>query len=209
VLHSLEKKGLITTFKKQRKTYFRAESPNKVLTLLEQRSVEVNQAKTSFAKILPKLTSAYKMTIGKPAVRYFEGEEGVKEVFTEVYQTKDKIVWGCVDIDRAEEGLKNYIIPNLLPLRLKQKSWSYSLTADTPTARVKKKDDAKELRKQVFLDPKKYPLPAEIDVYEDKIAMMNFRQGDFIGLVVEDRDFAQSLKSIFQFVFDRLYQEKE
>ncbi len=209
ILHQLEIKGLVTSFKKDRKAYFRAEPPAKVLALLEQKSVEVEQAKTSFAKMLPKLSSAYKLAVGKPVIRYFEGEEGIKEIFNEVYQTTDPCVWGCVDIDLVESALENYVLPNLLPKRIKKKSWSYSFTADTAIAREKQKHDQAELRKQILLDPKKYPLPAEIDVYEDKIALMNFRKGDFIGVIIEDKDFAQSLKSLFKFAFDRLYQEKD
>jgi len=205
LLHSLEDKGLATSFKKGRKAHFRAEAPSKVLQLLEQKSVEVNQAKTSFAKILPKLSSQYKMTVGKPVIRYFEGEEGVKEVYWDVYNTSDKEEWGCVDIEIAEKALKNYILPNLKPIRLKKKYWSMSFSALSPTGIELKKKDLQEYRKQILLDRNKYPLPAEIDIYEDKIAMMSFRGGEFIGIIIENKDFAQSLRSVFKYSFERLY----
>jgi sugar-specific transcriptional regulator TrmB len=205
ILHQLETKGLVTTFKKGRKAYFRAEPPAKVLQLLDQKSIEVNQAKVSFAKILPKLSSQYKMTTGKPVIRYFEGEEGVKEVFWDVYNTSDKEQWGCVDIEIAEKALKNYILPNLKPIRIKKKYWSMSFSALSPTGIELKKKDLKEYRKQILIDRKKYPLPAEIDVYEDKIAMMSFAKGEFISIIIENKDFAESLRSVFKYSFERLY----
>ena len=208
ILNQLKTKGLVTDYKKDRKAYFRAEAPAKVLELLDQKTIEVNQARTSFAKILPKLSSSYKMAVGKPTVRYFEGEEGIKEVFNDVYNTSDKEQWGCVDIEVAEKALKNYILPNLKPLRLKKKYWTMSFSALSPTGIELKKKDLKEYRKQILIDRKKYPLPAEIDIYEDKIAMMSFRGGEFVSIIIENKDFAESLRSVFRYSFDRLYSPK-
>ena len=45
-------------------------------------------------------------------------------------------------------------------------------------------------------------MPAEIDIYEDKIAMLSFNKDDFTGLVIENKAFAQTLRSIFKIGFD-------
>jgi len=209
ILHSLETKGLVTTFKKDRKAHFRALPPEKILELIDQKAIEVNQARSGFAKILPKLSSSYKMTVGKPTIRYFEGEEGVKAAFADVYSTKDQEIWGCVDIEVAERGLKDYILPNLKPLRIKNKVWAKSFSADSQLALELEKKDQQEYRQQILLDRGKYSLPAEIDIYEDKIALMSFKKGDFTGVIIENADFAQSLRSVFKYSFERLYRPKK
>ena len=40
---------------------------------------------------------------------------------------------------------------------------------DTPLGRTLEKNAAKELRECILLDPEKYPMPAELETYEDKI----------------------------------------
>ena len=46
------------------------------------------------------------------------------------------------------------------------------------------------------------PLPAEIDVYEDKIALLSFTKGKFVGILIQNQDIATSLKTIFKLAFD-------
>ena len=53
------------------------------------------------------------------------------------------------------------------------------------------------------MDKKTYPLPAEIDVYEDKVAMLSFAKGQFVGLLIQNKDIATSLKTIFKLAFQR------
>ena len=65
------------------------------------------------------------------------------------------------------------------------------------------KRDKKQLRESVLLDKKTYPLPAEIDVYEDKVAMLSFAKGQFVGLLIQNKDIATSLKTIFKLAFQR------
>ncbi len=86
-------------------------------------------------------------------------------------------------------------------MRMKNRVTAYSLIADSPQARGVKKNDKTQLRKSILIDKKKYPLPAEIDVYEEKIAMLSFNKGEFVGIIVENKDLAESLRSIFKLSF--------
>lgn len=202
-LYNLEKNFLVTSFKKDKKTYFRAENPQKLIDMVEGYEKKVHHVKEGLKVALPKLISQYKLTIGKPTIRYFEGEEGIREIFKDIYSAKKDIVWGCVDLENADDAFPSYIQKELIPLRIKNKVIAHSFVADSHQAKEILKKDKTHLRKTQLLDKNKYPLPAEIDIYEDKIAMLSFAKGEFIGLLIENKDFATSLRSIFKLAFKK------
>jgi len=62
-------------------------------------------------------------------------------------------------------------------------------------------NDKNQLRETVLVDPREYPLSAEIDVYENKIALMDFSKGSFVGVLIENKSMAETLGSIFKLAF--------
>ena len=203
ILYNLEKQGLIRKFQKRSKTYFQTEDPQKLIDILENKKKQIDTLDSNLSQIVPQLRSHYKLALGKPTIRYFEGEEGIKTVFADIYAKKNDIVWGCVDLEKVDEAFPDYIQKQLIPLRIRNQVTAHSLVADSPQAREIAEKDKKQLRKTILVDKQEYPLPAEIDVYEDKIAMLSFRQGDFIGLILENKDIAESLRSVFKLAFAR------
>lgn len=203
ILYKLEKDGLVVQTSKGTKTHFRPESPQKLFDLLERKKAQVDLVTENFSQVLPKLVSQYKLSVGRPTVRYYEGEEGIREVFEDIYGPKQEIVWGCVDLEKADEVFPAYIMKELIPKRIKNKVMAHSFIADSPQARSISKQDKLQLRKSKLVDKGKYPIPAEIDVYQDKIAMLTFIKGEFVGLIIENKDLAESLRSIFRLAFEK------
>lgn len=198
LLKDLAFRGLVNEFEKEKVTYFRPEPPEKIASLIEAREKDVSIAKSLAADLLPRLTSQWKTSIGKPVIRTYEGETGIHEVFQDIYAPKKDIVYGCVDLEHADQAFPEHILKKLIPVRIRNKVVAHSLVADSPQARQIAAQDAAQLRKTTLVDKSKYPLPAEIDVYDDKIAMLSFEKGEFIGIVIQNEAFAQSLRSIFK-----------
>ncbi len=184
-------------------TVFLPQTPLNVLSQIEEKTKSLENVLQNFKNLIPQLNSLYKRSSGKPTIRYFEGEEGIKSVFEDIYSPKKDIVFGCVDLEKADEVFPAYIIEKLIPKRIKNKVIVHSFVADSPQARKVAQKDRQQLRKTVLLDKNKYPFPAEIDIYKDKIAMLSFAKGEFIGLMIENHDFAESLKSVFRLAFDK------
>jgi hypothetical protein len=59
------------------------------------------------------------------------------------------------------------------------------------------------------VDKDKYPLPAEINVYEDKIALLCFRNGNFISVLIEQEEMATTVKSLLKLLHETLYKKKK
>ncbi len=118
-----------------------------------------------------------------------------------IYAKKDEPIYGCGDLDKADIALSSYVPKTLIPRRIRNKVKAISFFTDGPVGRALAAKDTEQLRETSLVDKSAYPLPAEIDVYEDKIAMLTFNRRDFIGILVENQDIATTLKSIFRLAF--------
>jgi sugar-specific transcriptional regulator TrmB len=202
-LEDLEKIGLISKYERDRKTYFSPNHPSNLLNLLEKNVQEVRTQKTALEASLDEISASYRMVASKPTVTYYEGLSGIEKVFEDIYAPKEEPVYGCVDLEKSNKAMPNHITGKLIPLRIRNKVEAVTFLGDSKLAEEVKSKDRESLRKSVLLDKEKYPLPAEIDVYEDKIALLSFDKEKFVGILIENQDMATSLKSIFRLAYDK------
>lgn len=203
LLKDLAFRGLVTEFEKEKVTYFRPEPPEKIAALIDAREKDVTMAKSLAADLLPRLTSQWKTSVNRPIVRLYEGKDGMEKVLEDIYGPKggDHIVWGAVDIERMHIEFPEKLEKKLIPLRKKHRWTANSIFIDNPGGQALKARDSQELRESYLVDGKRFPLPAEIDMYDDKITMLSFEQNEFVGLIVQNESFAQTLRSIFKLAY--------
>jgi sugar-specific transcriptional regulator TrmB len=199
----LVKKGLVIQTKKDHTTIFSPQSPDHLLSLAQNQKQQAEQAQQSLKNVLSTLRDKYRVVETRPVVTYFEGIEGIKKVFADIYAPKKEPVYGCVDLEKADTAVPGYIVKELIPLRIKNKLFAKSFIAKSAQGIEIAKKDKESLRESVLLDKKKYPMPAEIDVFEDKIALLSFAKGQFVGVLIQNQDLATSIKSIFKLAFEK------
>lgn len=209
LLDDLVARGLVTEKTNGTVTSYLPEPPNKLLSLIEAREKEVKVAKELAADLVPSLTGQYKSAVGKPVIQYFHGEDGLKTVLEDIYAAGKTEILGCVGLEHPTEDLYSYIIKRLVPLRIKRGIKTIALNSDSERVRELQKHDKEALRKIYICDPSVFPLPAEIDVFEDKIAFLSFARGDFTGVVIANHDFAVTLGSVFKQLFALLDAKNE
>lgn len=199
VITSLKEKGYLTsTLKGSRKKYI-AKDPRELETKLEQRKVLLRT-------MMPELLSICNLIERKPKVRFYEGDEGLKEIYMDtlkypnqpIYSWVTDEVWGILDT----EFLYSY-----LDSRVKNKIWAYVIAQDTKKNRAYRDDDAKYIRKTLFESDPDFHVEVEIDLYGDRnIGIMVF--GEKIGLVIESKKLYNTIKSIFDSQWVNLGGEK-
>jgi sugar-specific transcriptional regulator TrmB len=204
LLGDLVARGLVAEKTNGTVTSYIPEPPGKLAGIIDAREKEVYVAKQLAEDLIPDLTGQYKSAVGKPVIRYFHGEEGLKTVLEDIYAAGKKQILGCVGLEHPSDDMYSHIIKRLVPLRIKRGIHTIALNSDSERVRELQKHDTEQLRKIYRSDPEKYPLPAEIDVYGDKVAFLSFAKGDFTGVVIENHDFAVTLTSVFKRLFDAL-----
>lgn len=86
ILKSLISRGLVSYFEKTRHQYFAAESPDKLLALVELRSRELEKTRRDLAELMPLLEAQRGTNAARPRVRFFEGTRGVRTILEDVLE---------------------------------------------------------------------------------------------------------------------------
>lgn len=87
ILKSLIDSGLATYYHKQSKQFFVAEPPEKLLRALEDREEKLSAVKKELKDNLPRLQAIFERSGNRPAVKFYEGDQGMKQILQDVLET--------------------------------------------------------------------------------------------------------------------------
>jgi sugar-specific transcriptional regulator TrmB len=189
LIDSLKSRGLVSTSKRGKKTYYVAENPKK---LLEQ----ADEQRRSLEQILPELLSISNNITKKPKVRYFEGKEGVKEVYRDILRFPNHKMRAWLADTMIEDFDDDFISKYYIPKRLEKKIWAEVIAPKSKVGETFKSLDTTSLRTTKLMSSNEHPLSIEISLYgPDRVGFMSAK--DEIGLIIESKSIAETLQSIF------------
>jgi len=200
ILEELVKKGFVLKLPQDKKSLYLAKSPQECVALFQQK---VNQIK----EILPELMATQKKDQNKVNVSYFEGPEGVKEVYRDTlkYGGKEFLAFGSenmIDV-LGQEWMDGFIRD-----RVKN---SISVRAIVPHTEYYDKEllqkDKEQLRSMRFADAKEFPFSIEIDIYGDsKVSLISAKES--MAAIIESTEVSKTIKSIFELLWKKLPENK-
>lgn len=83
--------NLISYVDAKKHRYFTAEDPQKIRGLATRREIAIQEAKLQIDSLLPDFQQLAGSAAYRPAVRYYEGKDGIKEILKDVLKTTDRI----------------------------------------------------------------------------------------------------------------------
>lgn len=189
-MENLMTKGLISTIKVAGKALYYAENPRNLERIMQER-------KERISKLMPELLAFANTIDKKPAIRYFEGAEGIKEVLMDALDNaKGEICMMFAEsyiADFDEKYFPEYYVPE----RLKRKIFSRALVPDNEIMRKMSVSTEGDLRQMKFLPPELFKINIEIMIYGDnKMSMLSFEEK--FALIIESPAIHDSVKSIFE-----------
>jgi len=204
VLDSLKEKGLVSQSLKGHSARYVAEEPNAIGGhLFEQQKL--------FQKTLPELLSITNTLQKKPKVKFFEGMEGIREVYNMELEHKDSelLRWWSGEYDVLKD---DYMANYYMPERIKRKIWVRSIAPDNAFIRKQKSTDERFLRKIRIAKLNLLDQELEITLFgKDKVAIKSFV--DNFALLIESVALFKTLKGIFELQWmsleDNKYQEND
>lgn len=202
LIKELERINMIVKIEREKRVYYQPAPPENMLVLARQ------QMKNSQARVgillesLPEMKKMYLESVDRPVIKYIEGEEGLKEMYKDVYSQDIPSSYGCLDIEAVERTVPKYMTGELIPERVARNSRAYAVLADNERGREVANRDQEQNRESRIIDPKKYPIPAEISVYGEKVVLLSFKRGNVTGIMIENKEIAQTLESIYRLLFD-------
>ena len=203
ILDALAAQGLISKKdEKGAKTIFTPNSPNALAELLAKKAEEARQGTQQLADILDNLKSLYALVQEKPAVRFFEGEEGIRKVLYDSLSAKDGI-YTFADTEAVEQNVKQ-LNQGYVKKRLEMQISKKIIARDTPFSREHYKKAASPLTEIRFIPSSFKPFETGMQTYNDTVAYMTLREQKLIGVIIEDKSIAQMHKSLFEYIWSTL-----
>lgn len=189
ILYRLEQNGFVFGATENNKRLFVANPPEKLSQILDERKREL-------ALDLPYLTSIYNTKAKRPKVSYFEGVDGIKQLFEDTLTSckKSDEILAYVTVETVKflpDYTKDYV------KRRVQKGIHLRgfYNGDVKINSYLKNDKA-ELRESKIVSAKTYPFKNEINIYADKMIIITYAPEPF-GVLIESKEIADTQRAIF------------
>jgi sugar-specific transcriptional regulator TrmB len=186
--------GLILETSKKRRKVYSAMDPYQ---LFEHTKSKMNELES----LLPELSALNNSHISKPRVTYYEGLEGTEEVYADMLHER-KEIFAYEDLEHMKKAMRGSFFANWPSERAKRNIGFKSITRDSSVAREFNKQNIKLLRKAKFIQVE--DLKTEINIYGDKVALMSFQTNPPFCVLIEDKNIAMTLKTMWQELWKKL-----
>lgn len=202
MLTLLIQKGLVQEFIKEKVRYFSSRSPGTLLSTVEHREEQLEILKQGLMRVIPDLEKISNPLLVQPKVRFFQGVEGIKEIYEDTIRIPNQDIYGAGDFD--------YYFPEQQNRELNEWIWSYANRRAKSNIcymgiinKSKMSDQAYRRRREQKRKLKMLRgiyLPVEINVYGSKVAMMSTYR-DMVGLIIEDAPIAETFRNFHQAIW--------
>lgn len=190
-LEDLVKKGIFSAIKKQRGKWYEPISPEKL-------SIEARKNVESLERVVPDLKAMMGNHHRTPRVRYFEGADGIRSVYEDTLTAKGELL-NFANSEIVRSFWKEYDL-QYVKQRVKKGIYLKGIAPDDDTGRKVQGQDKASLREIRLVSVKDFPITNEINIYDNKVAIVSFSEdeSELFGVIIESKEVADTQKQIFQ-----------
>ena len=183
ILSSLENKGFVSFTISSGKKHYQAINPKNLLNLFKEKEKLIEEA-------LPELDLLIKSHVEKPKIEVFLGKNGLKTLFEGIL--KDADYFYCIASKKQLLELFTFYLPHFVERR-KQKGIKVKiLSNETP---LDKNAPYKIIKK---------PLKTATWIYNGKIVMVSLEEAEPIGILIDEKNFYETHKALFELLWENL-----
>jgi sugar-specific transcriptional regulator TrmB len=200
VLENLKKKGLVGISDDKKIRHYIAASPETLLHSAKASAKKQEDVKTGIESIIPELKALHKATKRRPVVKIYEGENGAKEVYEDLFTTNAKEIKIFADPSNIFKRLPDFM-RTFDSERKRRGIKMYGINpASEEVINLYKYAQASQPSEMLLIPEDKFKLSSDIGIYEDKIAFVSPK--DNFGIIIECKDLADVLKSFFDLAWE-------
>jgi sugar-specific transcriptional regulator TrmB len=190
ILYRLQDKSFIYEADENGKRYFIANPPKKLVTVLESQ-------KRALENDLPILQSIYNINPQKPKVAYFEGFEGIKQLYEDTLTSlkRGDEILAYVTHDTLQH-LENYSL-DYVKRRVAKGITLRGIYQNTLGLAAHLAHDQEQMRISKTVEQDELPLENEINIYANKMIVITYAPEPY-GILIESNEVANTQRSIFE-----------
>jgi sugar-specific transcriptional regulator TrmB len=195
LLPSMVQSGYVRTTTQKNKAVFFIEDTRTLAKKLDERE-------NLLASILPQLQAMHNISPLKPKITYYEGFEGMKEMYMDTISTCDP---GDEILDFM--GIKDFyklftreFAEYYIGERLKKKLRVRMISPRFPESIEALKVQEKQLRKAKIVDSDELGYKADMEIYKNKVALVSYQE-NFMGVIIESKQIADMMRASFEIMW--------
>lgn len=208
-VEALKEQGLLNEITKGKKRKIIAEMPDKLLEHIIDRRTEYDRRASELEKLLPELQSIYNYSDVKPKIRFYEGIEGLKEIYQDTLAEGVQEILAFTAYNKAEKELSNWLDKWYIPERIKRNVHAQVIAPVSDFAKKYKSADKKHKRETILIPASQFPISIEINIYGNKVAIMSFTKKEMMGVIIESKEVAHTFKLIYKLAWSGAEQLKK
>ncbi len=189
-IDALTERGLMTTRQEEKRNYYMAEHPDKLLAYAKRRESEMHEKISDLERSIPSL----ELQIGgeRPVVKMYEGKEGIRAIIEDTRQMKPKELYELTD---GHAMLNTITYEDLQPYRdvlRGQRSSVSGLYAG------ESRGEGQLPGKRRFLPKEDWNFKSHIQVVKNKVTMVTFT-GKLYSIVIDSKPIADAMRILFKY----------
>lgn len=193
ILDSLATKGLINVSGKEPLQEYVAESPEKILKILE---VQIQKDQTNLQNaqsLVPQLKSIHNIT-DRPKVMFYEGREGMEQVYEDTLTSHETIL-AYANVNEMHTAMPDYF-PKYYQRRTKKNIHIRAIIPSNQAGVERVNRDKEEARESALVPENKVYFSPEINIYDNKIMIASWKEK--LGIIIESKEIADAMKTIYK-----------
>lgn len=177
---------------------FTPKHPVAITKVIDEQKEKIERTKKQFLATSGKLSSLFNLSVGKPGVQFYEGEDGVWEVLMDSLSATEEILT-YADL----EAIAKYI-PALnaeySAMREEQDVKKRGLVIDSPEARkfLKSYDGKVTNTKLISASDGFSPFQTVVQIYDNKVSYITLTNEYLMGVIITDQHIANTHKYLFE-----------
>jgi sugar-specific transcriptional regulator TrmB len=184
LLDALQRQGLVSSVKKERKRIYVASPPKQLLSLLGEKE-------RALKEVLPILGQLHSSHLSKPEITFFLGGQGYKTLLEDILNEGKPLSYYGSKIDINKEI--KYYMPYFIRERVKRKLKARLILDAKPVAR-----DRTEYR----LVKKRFKVGTWI--YGDRVAIIILKKSEPVCIQIKNKEYADHQRAIFELLWENL-----
>lgn len=205
ILDDLMSKGVVSKIKKGGKTFFYALPPDKLIDYLEREkrefSKKIDTQKEKIEKIMPELLAMQNIySKNRPKVQFYEGEKGMREAYEDSLLA-DGIIRAYANVEEMHKGLPEFF-PEYYRRRAQKGIHIKAILPQNTLSIIRSEKNSEEMRTTKFLPEEKMTFSPEINIYNDKILIVSWRET--MAIIIESKELADFHKLTYDLLWDSL-----
>lgn len=181
---------------------FTPKHPVAITKVIDAQKERIERTKKQFLTTSGKLSSLFNLSVGKPGVQFYEGEDGVWEVLMDSLTATEEIL-AYSDIDAIVKYIPA-LNAEYATIREDQNVKKRALVVDSPRARAFLKSYNPNVTKQKLISTKE-GVPAiqtTMQIYNNKVSYITLTDEYMMGIIITDQYIANTHKQLFESLWE-------